>query len=138
MSLKKNYSMTLNGICLSDNQSVNSSNANVNNMTSIQNENTALKKEIEKQSKIINELLEKITYYKREILKLKNNLITLNTNDILYKNEEINRLELERLTDELQHEKELNMLLKTKNKSLISHNTLMKEQYKKYTGNDFN
>ena len=117
-------------ICLSDNQSDNSSNAN--NTTSIQNENILLQQEIEKQSKSIAELLKQVTYYKEEILKLKNHLISLNTNDILYQNEALNQLELERLSNELLLSKELNTLLKTKNKSLLSHNLLMKENLKYY------
>lgn len=126
----KNNSMNQNGICLSDNQSDNSSNAN--NTTSIQNENILLQQEIEKQSKSIAELLKQVTYYKEEILKLKNNLISLNTNDILYQNETLNQLELERLSNELLLAKDLNTLLKTKNKSLLSHNLLMKENIKYY------
>ena len=128
MSHKKNNSMLQNGICLSDNQSDNSS--NVNNTSSIQNENALLQKEIEKQSKSIAELLKQIAYYKDEILKFKNHLISLNTKDILYQNEELNQLELERLSNELIQAKELNTILKKKNKSLLSHNLLMKENVK--------
>ena len=65
-----------------------------------------------------------------EILKFKNNLISLNTKDILYQNEELNQLELERLSNELIQAKELNTILKKKNKSLLSHNLLMKENVK--------
>lgn len=120
----------------SDTQSSNSSTLN-GKMTNTQAENASLKKDIEKKGENIKNLLSQIASYKNEIIELKNKLNQLKKNDIIENNEELSKLELERLQIILNKEKETNKQLKNYNKSILSHNKTMKANYKMYTGKDF-
>lgn len=131
---KKNFFSSQN--IPSDTQSSNSSTLN-GKMINIQAENASLQKDIEKKGENIKYLLSQIASYKNEIIEIKNKLNQLKKNDIIENNEELSKLELERLQIILNKEKETNKQLKNYNKSILSHNKEMKTNYKMYTGKDF-